>query len=207
MILKYKVYYIIMNEICNICLEDLNYNNLKEFKLLCNHSFHEDCINEWFSTILKQICPICKERNYIFSSTLELNYNNKYKLKTIIDKIENVIELLKYHNIYNIKGIQEIKFICNNDYLIITNIILKENYTNNDVIINSIINDIISLIINNNVSEEAEIILIIILNEINKFNNSLDNSLDKLIFFIKYLLYLTIILTVIIIIFILCNNS
>ena len=41
---------------CTICLE--NINNEDEKKLVCDHSFHEICINRWLSTNTN--CPVCR---------------------------------------------------------------------------------------------------------------------------------------------------
>jgi hypothetical protein len=41
---------------CSICL--CNYNNDDILtKLICNHTFHKNCIDEWFKN--KVICPLC----------------------------------------------------------------------------------------------------------------------------------------------------
>src|SRR5690348_8975253 len=40
---------------CRICFEPLNNEILK---LSCNHVFHNNCIQLWFST--KRECPICR---------------------------------------------------------------------------------------------------------------------------------------------------
>ena len=58
------------NELCGICIEDLNnvtYENENSSNeptggictLNCNHKFHCNCINEWYSTG-KNTCPICR---------------------------------------------------------------------------------------------------------------------------------------------------
>lgn len=41
---------------CTICLE--NINNEDEKRLVCDHSFHEICINRWLSTNTN--CPVCR---------------------------------------------------------------------------------------------------------------------------------------------------
>ncbi len=40
---------------CSVCLSSLN-DNIS--KLSCNHSFHTNCINEWFK--VKDSCPLCR---------------------------------------------------------------------------------------------------------------------------------------------------
>jgi hypothetical protein len=43
---------------CYICLESLHKINSK--KLLCDHTFHTNCIQQWTNFIGKVVCPICK---------------------------------------------------------------------------------------------------------------------------------------------------
>lgn len=46
------------NKFCAICYIDFeNEDNIA--KLTCNHTFHEECIKEWFK--YKQICPYCNK--------------------------------------------------------------------------------------------------------------------------------------------------
>ncbi|KAL3123419.1 hypothetical protein niasHT_004591 [Heterodera trifolii] len=40
--------------ICSVCLERMEENNV--FTILCNHSFHAECIGQWADTT----CPICR---------------------------------------------------------------------------------------------------------------------------------------------------
>lgn len=46
---------------CTICLTN---NDKNSIKLLCNHSFHNDCINEWIQTSIDSgntiQCPLCR---------------------------------------------------------------------------------------------------------------------------------------------------
>lgn len=43
------------DEECTICLEDLSCS--KVMTLRCNHTFHQECIQRWFTSRL--ICPNC----------------------------------------------------------------------------------------------------------------------------------------------------
>ena len=44
---------------CSICLEDVGSLNSKQSKkLTCNHSFHPDCIMNWFKE--SDSCPVCR---------------------------------------------------------------------------------------------------------------------------------------------------
>jgi len=47
---------------CSICLDEFDSKENVE-KLLCNHLFHKDCLNEWkckFKTTAT--CPICRKK-------------------------------------------------------------------------------------------------------------------------------------------------
>jgi len=44
-------------EQCNICLEELNYNQLYR-TITCSHSFHPHCIDLWL--FKSKFCPICR---------------------------------------------------------------------------------------------------------------------------------------------------
>jgi hypothetical protein len=53
---------LIENKQCNICLEDLKEDELKENSLIqlkCNHIYHKDCIKEWL-TKQSTKCPSCR---------------------------------------------------------------------------------------------------------------------------------------------------
>jgi hypothetical protein len=45
------------SNICNICLEDLNYNQLYR-TINCSHSFHPHCIDRWL--FQSKFCPLCR---------------------------------------------------------------------------------------------------------------------------------------------------
>lgn len=42
---------------CLICLESLNSNKTETFP--CNHTFHRNCLEEWFKT--ERTCPLCRK--------------------------------------------------------------------------------------------------------------------------------------------------
>lgn len=56
---------------CPICFENIEHNNTAQLK--CNHTFHQNCINDWFSK--NRNCPMCQrefeenEDPFISSST------------------------------------------------------------------------------------------------------------------------------------------
>ena len=53
---------------CIICMEDF-VNGILIRKLLCEHIFHDKCIDEWYTTNPK--CPLCKRD--MFESALEVS--------------------------------------------------------------------------------------------------------------------------------------
>ena len=53
----YKDLYDVTN-ICNICLENFNNNDIIIMKR-CNHIFHDNCIIEWHK--IKRNCPVCRQ--------------------------------------------------------------------------------------------------------------------------------------------------
>jgi hypothetical protein len=59
---------------CTICLE--NISEIDNHKLICNHSFHEICINRWLATNTN--CPVC--RRFIRNRTNHLpDINNRIR--------------------------------------------------------------------------------------------------------------------------------
>ncbi len=42
--------------VCSICLEECN----KPFMTSCNHTFHVECIEEWYKK--DNTCPICRKK-------------------------------------------------------------------------------------------------------------------------------------------------
>ena len=48
----------IESDVCNICLESLNYDQLYR-TIGCEHTFHPHCIDRWLFQSLT--CPICRE--------------------------------------------------------------------------------------------------------------------------------------------------
>jgi hypothetical protein len=47
-----------VSKCCNICLEDLEENEWVRKLTKCEHLFHTECIDKWFSE--KPMCPVCK---------------------------------------------------------------------------------------------------------------------------------------------------
>ena len=54
------------SDTCSICLESMEKDSVVR-KLVCGHTFHPNCINNWlvFSKSLK--CPLCQKNHEIFS--------------------------------------------------------------------------------------------------------------------------------------------
>lgn len=49
---------------CCICLENLNnssINNCENYKLVCGHHFHRNCLQKWLTE--KQKCPLCNKKS------------------------------------------------------------------------------------------------------------------------------------------------
>ena len=108
-------------ETCTICLSVINENESK-LTLSCNHSFHENCIINWFRTPCSSgNCPLCNDNPhrptrqpfYIYTTNQNKVITNRYKKiknhlkrnKKLTKKQEKYIE-----NVDNaIKKIEEVK--------------------------------------------------------------------------------------------------
>ena len=68
---------------CSICFENVKSTNTVGTKrLTCGHSYHRDCILEWFIT--SDECPVCREKQpddpfIIFKLKVEDELRKKYK--------------------------------------------------------------------------------------------------------------------------------
>jgi len=94
-----------MSDVCGICREEL-ISNIKS--LICNHSFHEECINSWLDIICS--CPFCrkdiehvKSNNYIEEQSLELESSDDElytddELNTYLDSDFNTRQLIPIDN-------------------------------------------------------------------------------------------------------------
>jgi hypothetical protein len=93
---------------CSICLEMVSsMNSSKTKRLLCGHSFHYECISEWF--VVSDICPVCRYRScYMeepllkYKNRIEDNLRNKYKdvLESNQTEIRRLEENLKRYTEY-----------------------------------------------------------------------------------------------------------
>jgi hypothetical protein len=116
---------VIESDICNICLDDFDdrldkklYNKLDELKykeifIECGHSFHLECLNQWF--LKKNTCPCCRKiLNTQSISEIEINVN---ELNTIPIDNEFIHWLIDCVNTYvnNLTGVSIFNF-----YLVLT---------------------------------------------------------------------------------------
>ena len=81
---------------CTICLETINSHD--EEKLVCDHSFHEICINRWLSTNTN--CPVC--RRFI------RNRNNRLPTITPVPQVresrrQNIRQNRRYNRRSNVR--------------------------------------------------------------------------------------------------------
>lgn len=58
---KLDIYNINEKLTCNICLLDINYNDIIRI-LNCEHFYHANCIDKWFEK--KSSCPLCRNNLY-----------------------------------------------------------------------------------------------------------------------------------------------
>uniref|UniRef100_A0A6C0H5V8 RING-type domain-containing protein n=1 Tax=viral metagenome TaxID=1070528 RepID=A0A6C0H5V8_9ZZZZ len=108
-----------MSEICSICLENMNENNIE---LICKHSFHIECIEKYYGSDFESCpnsCPYCRcddndiEKVIINKiDKLNLEYNS-----LLLSNIEMKIQPLSYDQI--IFEIKETKKIILNDRYIV----------------------------------------------------------------------------------------
>ena len=113
-------------EICSICLEPLNKYKIK--KTVCNHVFHESCLNNWTKN-----CPMCRHEyleTFAWYSQKQFEYSIKDKKLPYIyynifdsnnnEKVVQITEIGK-KNLFNdaICLGKIIKFNCaSKDYII-----------------------------------------------------------------------------------------
>ena len=84
------------DDICAICLDDLNnlhVKNNKSIKLLCNHIFCYNCINIWLNKNIT--CPICKED--LEKKLLEINSNNNDDSIQNLELPDDILDMIALH--------------------------------------------------------------------------------------------------------------
>jgi hypothetical protein len=77
-----------MEQECAICLEKINYYDLKVQKC-CNKNFHIKCIHEWLKN--KNTCPLCRSEYLVLTPKeyLEIkDFFSKNNLPNILFKID-----------------------------------------------------------------------------------------------------------------------
>lgn len=83
----YKPYIKSEDEECSICLDPLL--EINSFTLQCNHHFHEECIEMWFSKNVF-ICPYCKTIGKTLIQTI-IKFNSIEELLSYIKKNNYII--------------------------------------------------------------------------------------------------------------------
>jgi hypothetical protein len=63
-----------VDDVCSICQEELNEENCGKL-YECSHSFHADCIKQWFLTKENISCPCCRkecdyDKYFVFSKRI-----------------------------------------------------------------------------------------------------------------------------------------
>ena len=72
-----------LNQTCSICLENVkSTNTIGTKRLTCGHSYHVDCILNWFVT--SNECPVCRVKQtddpmVLFKEKVENELREKYR--------------------------------------------------------------------------------------------------------------------------------
>lgn len=101
------------HDTCTICLE--NISDSENETLVCNHSFHNICINRWLSTNTN--CPVC--RRFIRNRAVELPNIHNYNRQSIPPSTTNTIPV--YHRRRNIRHsyVQITPVVSRNNHVVI----------------------------------------------------------------------------------------
>ena len=76
---------------CSICLDDYNKNTIT---LHCTHSFHKDCVTQWFNTG-KKTCPLCRAVTKLTPIIIREFEDRVYVIERQLEKIEKI----SYHDL------------------------------------------------------------------------------------------------------------
>ena len=88
-----KCHYKIVTK-CSICLESLD----KIHSTVCNHDFHEECINKWLET--KTTCPLCRYVLREHDPGLVMDFGRTLELtNSLIDMFQYIITMRRVLNI------------------------------------------------------------------------------------------------------------
>ena len=97
-----------LDEVCSICYDNLQNNPTR--KLICNHIFHKECIDAWFSRNVINTCPYCRTVNTDFDIEQAIqSYINKYGYRNmsrnwILDKIRLINNTIPVWNTIIVGG-------------------------------------------------------------------------------------------------------
>jgi hypothetical protein len=127
--------------LCSICLDNLDSDNRNITETICNHIFHNECLNLWLNN--NSTCPCCRTA----INDLEDDTSNLHEIEPINNT--DIYNFINYsNNIFIDNNNDNNNNIINNDNIMInTNII---NYMINRNINNILINDINNIMNNNN---------------------------------------------------------
>ena len=86
-----------LKQTCRICFEEVgSTNTISSKRLSCGHSFHPDCIMNWFVT--SDECPVCRakqEGDAILQFREKVEDSMRVKYKDAIDSLETEVQNLK----------------------------------------------------------------------------------------------------------------
>ena len=91
---------------CLICLESVgSTNTITSKRLACHHSFHVDCITEWFVT--SDECPVCRCKQpedpiIVFKEKVEDGMRAKYKdaIMSLEEEVKRLTETLRLQSMF-----------------------------------------------------------------------------------------------------------
>ena len=100
-----------LKQTCMICMDNTpitSTNTIKSKRLTCGHSFHIECISEWFIT--SDDCPVCRKTQpeddpvISFRNKVQDSMREKYKdaIKTLEDEIKNLTETLNMQTMFSL---------------------------------------------------------------------------------------------------------
>ena len=99
------------DEECPICTEIIDHEYVPKY--ICNHHYHEQCIQEWFK--ISPLCPICRrDLNIIHLSNLYRDAN----LKMLHDHLVAITQIVKHIYIHSSKNTHSTDVIIRNFSLV-----------------------------------------------------------------------------------------
>ena len=102
-----------LKQTCMICMDSTpitSTNTIKTKRLTCGHSFHTECISEWFIT--SEDCPVCRSKQpeddpiIVFKNKVEESMRQKYKdaIASLENEIEELKETLNMQTMFNLQS-------------------------------------------------------------------------------------------------------